>query len=354
MRLWPRGLLLTCALAVGAIGAMAAASSAVRAGPPELNGNYLGVTAPIGGMTFKMEQGAAEVGRFVVRHYTDVGAGCDNQISVFQADGPMRAPMVNLRFLGEFNSNLEIAAFSGTFDDDGLVRGTYESISPVPGRCTPRKLRWLAIYRPEGSPTPTSTSFSGTTSDGGTVTFVTSADAGHILDVAITPAARCATIAMGSAGLSPGGASEWIESDTAKRPVLLARVAVSGSHAAGAYVVDRPEAGCPLVMGAFTARSTGPAPTASPAATAAPPARFSSGSVPAAGFGLVVFGGGQATQLSVASGCTAATLTAFVSVGGGWVGYVPAATVAAANAAFLARFPGGVIPAGTALLVRCL
>jgi len=40
-------------------------------------------------------------------------------------------------------------------------------------------------------------------------------------------------------------------------------------------------------------------------------------------------------------------------VGGSFVTYVPGTTIAAVNAAFLAQFPDGAVPTGTALIGKC-
>jgi hypothetical protein len=82
---------------------------------------------------------------------------------------------------------------------------------------------------------------------------------------------------------------------------------------------------------------------------------ISSGSVPASGgFGLIVFGGGTATQLVTASGCPAATAAFWATSAGAFVTYIPGTTIAAVNAAFLALFPSGNIPANTALVGKCV
>lgn len=81
--------------------------------------------------------------------------------------------------------------------------------------------------------------------------------------------------------------------------------------------------------------------------------RITAGGVPTSGgFGLIVFGGGTGAQLLAASGCPAASAAFWVAEGGDFVTYVPGSTIGAVNAAWEARFPGG-IPAGTALMGRC-
>ncbi len=90
-----------------------------------------------------------------------------------------------------------------------------------------------------------------------------------------------------------------------------------------------------------------------PTAPAAGAGTISSGTVPATGFGLVVFGGGTTAQLVTASKCPAATAAFFATTAGGFVVYVPGTTIAAVNADFLALFPAGNIAAGTAFLGKC-
>lgn len=78
---------------------------------------------------------------------------------------------------------------------------------------------------------------------------------------------------------------------------------------------------------------------------------LTSGSVPATGFGLIVFGGGTVAQLVTASAVgTSGAL--YATVGGNFVPYVPGTTIAAVNADFLAAFPGGNVPANTAFVGR--
>jgi hypothetical protein len=78
---------------------------------------------------------------------------------------------------------------------------------------------------------------------------------------------------------------------------------------------------------------------------------LTSGSVPATGFGLIVFGGGTVAQLVTASG-VGNSGALYATVGGIFVPYVPGTTIAAVNADFLAAFPGGNIPANTAFVGR--
>lgn len=78
---------------------------------------------------------------------------------------------------------------------------------------------------------------------------------------------------------------------------------------------------------------------------------LTSGSVPATGFGLIVFGGGTVAQLVTASG-VGNSGALYATVGGNFVPYVPGTTIAAVNADFLAAFPGGNVPANTAFVGR--
>jgi hypothetical protein len=82
-------------------------------------------------------------------------------------------------------------------------------------------------------------------------------------------------------------------------------------------------------------------------------ATISGGPLPAAGLGLVSFGGGSSRQLLAASGCRS-TSAAFwvVSDTGRLTGYLPAAAVAIVNAAWYARFAAG-IPKDTIVIAKC-
>jgi hypothetical protein len=79
-----------------------------------------------------------------------------------------------------------------------------------------------------------------------------------------------------------------------------------------------------------------------------------SGSIPASGFGLIVFGGGTNEQLVEASGCPEATATFYATnSSGGFVTYIPGSGVAVVNAAWNTMFEEG-IPALTPLAGKCV
>ena len=74
------------------------------------------------------------------------------------------------------------------------------------------------------------------------------------------------------------------------------------------------------------------------------------GTLPASGFGLVTFGGTiEELRDELATACPNGK-PVFATSGGEFVGFFPTAAIAAVNAPFNARFPGGVIPSGTPLL----
>ena len=104
---------------------------------------------------------------------------------------------------------------------------------------------------------------------------------------------------------------------------------------------------------AASARMTLPAPTPAAAATPPPAARaLLSGEAPVSGVGVVVAGDATADQVLAAMRCPRAA-TLWVAARGGFVPYVEATAVEAVNAPWRALFPGGRVPSGTALLVRC-
>ncbi|MEI6665967.1 MAG: hypothetical protein WCL53_07415 [Chloroflexota bacterium] len=77
------------------------------------------------------------------------------------------------------------------------------------------------------------------------------------------------------------------------------------------------------------------------------------GSIPTAGFGLVVYGGGSKDALLTASSCPKISAAFWASTAdGSFVTYIPAASVAVVNAGWDSQFPSGV-PASTALIGRC-
>lgn len=115
-------------------------------------------------------------------------------------------------------------------------------------------------------------------------------------------------------------------------------------------------AGVPVAATATPRASTTPrATTPAPAPTVIASAlrgRIVSGVVQAQGISLVMFGGGTSAELVSGAGCGTTSATFWVTVGGRFVGYIPAALVPQVNAEWDATFPGG-IPANTPMLVRC-
>jgi hypothetical protein len=98
------------------------------------------------------------------------------------------------------------------------------------------------------------------------------------------------------------------------------------------------------------AASTAPA-AASPAATST--VANISGLLPPSGFGLFVFGGGTSEQLVAATGCPTTTAALWsTDASGDFIVYVPGTSVATVNAAWHAKFAGGIPPA-TPLIGRC-
>ncbi|RLT41645.1 MAG: hypothetical protein DWI58_08235, partial [Chloroflexi bacterium] len=92
-----------------------------------------------------------------------------------------------------------------------------------------------------------------------------------------------------------------------------------------------------------------PAPTVAASATRG---RIVSGVVQMQGISLVMFGGGTSAELVSGAGCGTTSATFWVTVGGRFVGYIPAALVPEVNAEWDALFATG-IPVNTAMIVRC-
>jgi hypothetical protein len=112
-------------------------------------------------------------------------------------------------------------------------------------------------------------------------------------------------------------------------------------------------------------------PTASPTATASPSLTltstatvvsspiigYSAGTLPppSGGFGTFAFSGGPFTDLLATSACPMSTAVFFYNKPDGtFAAWIPGTTVAAANAAIMAIFPGDSIPAGTIFIARCV
>jgi hypothetical protein len=105
------------------------------------------------------------------------------------------------------------------------------------------------------------------------------------------------------------------------------------------------------VSATATPTATSPASSTTTSSAGTVP-RMVSGSVPATGFGLVVFSGGTTAQLVTASGCPAATVAFWTVSNGAFTIYVPGTTVTAVNADWN-RIMGSSLPANTPLLARC-
>jgi hypothetical protein len=108
---------------------------------------------------------------------------------------------------------------------------------------------------------------------------------------------------------------------------------------------------------ALVGTPTPPTPGATATGTATPtgPGTITGDKPPASGggIGLFVFNGGTNAQLVAASGCNAATASFYVTSGGVFVTYVPGTSITAVNADWMAKFPGGNIPANTPIMGKC-
>jgi hypothetical protein len=156
---------------------------------------------------------------------------------------------------------------------------------------------------------------------------------------------------------SPAAASNGAGTATviAAIPGAIALGASGPVSAAGAGIAGAsPTGSC---TGTVMATGTVVTPTATGTGTATPggPGTISGDLPPASGGGvaLFVFNGGTVAQLVTASGCPAATSSFYVTSGGVFLTYVPGTTITAVNADFLAKFPGGNIPANTPMMGKC-
>ena len=103
--------------------------------------------------------------------------------------------------------------------------------------------------------------------------------------------------------------------------------------------------------------SLGSTPAANPTGTpaAGTTSNLISGSIPkSGGYGIVaVLQQAKIGDVVTATGCPSSSMSLYATVGGAFVTYVPGTTIAAVNAAFLAQFPDGAVPTGTALIGKC-
>lgn len=135
-------------------------------------------------------------------------------------------------------------------------------------------------------------------------------------------------------------------------------IASHASSASGGIVIAA-EGSCPGVALYYTAVAGAnvpplPTPSPTPSGGGGTAGATINGSIPrSGGFGLVVFSGGTIEQLVAATGCPASSMAVWATLNGVFVGYIPGTPIAAPNAAFIAAFPGRVIPPATALVGKC-
>ncbi len=118
-------------------------------------------------------------------------------------------------------------------------------------------------------------------------------------------------------------------------------------------IAGAPATATPTPRATSTPRVTTPTPTSVPTvAASATRGRIVSGVVQTQGISLVMFGGGTSAELVSGAGCGTTSATFWVTTGGRFVGYIPAALVPQVNAEWDALFATG-IPANTPMIVRC-
>lgn len=244
------------------------------------------------------------------------------------------------------------------------IAGIFTADPVEGGSCPARRLAWVATSPGAVNPAGprANTVYSGTvtapgaTTSSGTAQAATNAD-GTVRSVIITQTIGACTYQVGT--------------PTSQASVTLTRGSFSIPLSGGAYIVGvagptriaggfvAPAQGnCPSVTGVWRANVPASAtPTSTPGvqttATPAPAGRFISGSIPATGIGLVVFGGGTNAQLVAGASCPAGAGAFWVTNSAGeFVTYVPGAAVAVVNEAWLTLFVTG-IPANTPMLGRC-
>lgn len=111
-------------------------------------------------------------------------------------------------------------------------------------------------------------------------------------------------------------------------------------------------AGAPAAATPTPRATSTPTPAPTVVASVASRGRIVSGVVQTQGISLVMFGGGTSAELASGAGCGTTSATFWVTTGGRFVGYIPAALVPQVNAEWNAMFATG-IPANTPMIVRC-
>ena len=159
----------------------------------------------------------------------------------------------------------------------------------------------------------------------------------------------------GSSGTSLPFDGDYIL-DGVRFPATTQSNAYSGSPivtSTNTAVAGAPAAATPTPRATSTPRVTTPTPTPVPTVAASSTrGRIVSGVVQTQGISLVMFGGGTSAELVSGAGCGTTSATFWVTVGGRFVGYIPAALVPQVNAEWDALFATG-IPANTPMIVRC-
>ena len=185
----------------------------------------------------------------------------------------------------------------------------------------------------------------GATSEGGTVTVWLSADGTRIRALYLTFAGAPTTCAAIAGGF-PVDQHRFAATITDSQGSVMSVSGVfgQGGRALGTTTIGVRASGlvgCPQRDVSWTAL---------PATMGA----ITRGDVPDDGFGLVVFGGGNSTQLWLASGCPRASATFWVpDRSGGFAVYIPGTTVSVVNRGWFDHFPGGLLPADQPVIVRC-
>lgn len=188
--------------------------------------------------------------------------------------------------------------------------------------------------------------------DGTPIRFLMSTNAG-----AVSPACAPATNGTGTgvAALNQATGTVIITSDLNETGSNSATCNSSGAVVAATNVASAQAIG----TGTLTIQSTvslpsGSTTTTPPAGGTTGPGTAASNTIPrTGGLGFIVFNGGTLAQLVTASGCPSATAAFYFTVAGEFISYVPAAPTVV-NAAVMANFVGGTVPAGTAALGKCV
>jgi hypothetical protein len=314
--------------------------SAVKVEADQVAGaGYSGVTADFGRITFDVSANGALINSVIVTYpAASVRAGC-----------PTNAVLSNIAISAAHSAAVtgvaansgQTVAFTAVFAPDGNVTGTVRADPATGSGCTSRgdvAFAAAPISRPAYSPQAGAT-YTGTSSLGGTLTFTVASDRKSISSGGMV-------LRIGNCDYSgplenpinkvvQNGAFDVAVSSTFQTVGTFGSTQVQGAF----VVATGPGSSCANLVATFSLAG----PAASPLAAFTPAGPYVVGANP------VQWNGGDVAALKAAATAAGVTSATYFASGQPIV-LVPGAPDFV-NQAFSAAFPGGIVPAGTILIL---